>query len=310
MLRLIIDTDAGHDDLMAIAYLLTQPTVVIEAITIANGLAEVESGARNILKLLTRVRKNEIPVFVGDPKPLAGTHAFPRSWRRLANELPRVNLPEVPLCPGQIPAVDFLKHHLSQPSAKFHLLTLGPLTNVARAIIEQPSIVQNIEQITMMGGVFKVPGNVFDFEEFKSPSDRVEWNFFVDPLATKTVLESGLKLFIIPLDATNQVRLDLPFLETFKQRQYSPLGQVVGEILEGIRHFIEDKFYYAWDPLAAMTLVDETVVRTRNVFVQVNLTPPHTGQTRITSSGQFRTKVALNANRQKFIDNFINAFSK
>ena len=84
----IIDTDAGSDDLMAIAFLLARPDVHIEAITIANGLAHVPKGAANVLRLLTVAGHPEIPVYLGSQTPLYKTAEFPKEWRRIADDLP------------------------------------------------------------------------------------------------------------------------------------------------------------------------------------------------------------------------------
>src|SRR5712692_1236705 len=78
----IIDTDAGSDDLMAIAFLLSHPTVRIEAVTIANGLAHVDAGARNLVRLLDLRGRKNVLVFAGRPTPLRGNAEFPAEWRK------------------------------------------------------------------------------------------------------------------------------------------------------------------------------------------------------------------------------------
>src|SRR5258708_13634022 len=77
----IIDTDAGSDDLMAIAFLVAHPSVSIEAITIVNGLAHVDAGARNMTRLLKLSRRREVPVFLGRTTPFRGTPPLPAQWR-------------------------------------------------------------------------------------------------------------------------------------------------------------------------------------------------------------------------------------
>src|SRR5580704_8503099 len=84
---IIIDTDAGSDDILAIAYLLSHPSVHIDAITIANGLAHVDAGAHNLAKLVEVSGRPNVPVFAGRPTPLKGSAEFPREWRKLADEL-------------------------------------------------------------------------------------------------------------------------------------------------------------------------------------------------------------------------------
>lgn len=89
----IIDTDAGADDLMALAFLLASPGVHIEGITVGTGLAHVGPGARNVLRLLQVAGRSDIPVCIGRSTPLAGGRAFPQAWRALTDELPGVDLP-------------------------------------------------------------------------------------------------------------------------------------------------------------------------------------------------------------------------
>ena len=76
-LPVIIDTDSGVDDMMAIAYLLAQPEIKIEAITISNGLAHVDKGAQNVIRLLEQAGRPQIPVYIGRDKPLSGNAEFP-----------------------------------------------------------------------------------------------------------------------------------------------------------------------------------------------------------------------------------------
>ncbi|MDQ6676488.1 MAG: nucleoside hydrolase, partial [Acidobacteriota bacterium] len=105
--NIIIDTDAGTDDLMAIAFLLSRPDVRIEAITVVNGLAHVPAGARNIERLLQLAGKPEIPVYEGRPTPLEGANEFPAPWRLVADELPGVGLPTNTRNPEPASAVSY-----------------------------------------------------------------------------------------------------------------------------------------------------------------------------------------------------------
>ncbi len=90
----IIDTDAGSDDLMAIAFLLSRPDIHVEAITIVNGMAHVQAGARNVLRLLELAGRSDIPVYAGRETPLSGNVEFPAEWRHTSDNLPGVTLPD------------------------------------------------------------------------------------------------------------------------------------------------------------------------------------------------------------------------
>jgi len=305
--NLIIDTDVGQDDLMAIAYLLSRSDVQIEAITIANGLAHVEAGAHNVLKILSRAGK-DIPVYVGNPVPLMGDRAFPNEWRLMSDILPGVQIDNVIYDIQPENAIDFLITRLQQENKPVRILALGPLTNLAIVYQSAPQCFNLIEEIVLMGGAFNVPGNVFDVGEFTSPSDYVEWNLFVDPLAAKIVCESGVKLLFVPLDATNKVFIDTDFLNKFNNINHNILGRFVNDILNSARFLIEEGDYYAWDPLAAATLVDPSIVTIAEYHVKIETDYPHAGQTTIIDDGQYRARIALDTDRQKFIENFIQTF--
>src|SRR5206468_47699 len=93
-LPIIVDTDAGPDDMIALAYLLSSRDARIEAITVVHGVAHVSEGSRNVRRLLNLAGKPEIPVFEGEERPLRGLRPFPADWRALADKLPGVALPE------------------------------------------------------------------------------------------------------------------------------------------------------------------------------------------------------------------------
>src|SRR5215471_12587319 len=99
---IIIDTDAGTDDFMAIAYLLSLKGLRIEAITVVHGLAHVKEGARNLRRLLRVAEREDIPVFEGATKPLSGSREFPAAWREFTDNLRGVHLPISDVAPPSL----------------------------------------------------------------------------------------------------------------------------------------------------------------------------------------------------------------
>ena len=304
----IFDTDAGPDDVMALAYLLARDDVEIEAITIAYGLAHGPQGAANLAKVATLAGKGDIPVYIGRDRPLLGDAAFPNAWRYLSDALPGVDLPTAFKPPQQEPAADFLKDRMHDATRPVHILALGGLTNLA-ALHDDRAALPALGEIVIMGGAFDVPGNVFNSGEFFSPTDTAEWNVFVDPLAAQRVFDLGVPMLVVPLDATNKVPIDAAFIDAFHAMEQTPLGRMTGQVLESIRRYAEAGVYYAWDPLAAVALLDRSVVHTLDHPVSVEQALPDAGTTRRAATGP-AAAVAYDADRDAFQHLFLETFAQ
>jgi pyrimidine-specific ribonucleoside hydrolase len=304
---LIIDTDGGSDDLMAISFLLAHPTVRIEAITVVNGLVHVDAGARNMVRLLELAGRKDIPVFAGRGTPLRGHNEFPAEWRKTSDDLPGVTLPSASRKPEIKRAADYLVERLKQSPVR--ILALGPLTNIAEAMERQPSVKNAIREIVIMGGAISVPGNLGDGDLFKTTNKTAEWNIFVDPLAARVVFRSGVPIRLIGLDATNKVPIDVAFLREFKDHARSPLGRFVAEVLETDRPMINGGFFFAWDPLAAVALLHPSIVRTAPMHIDVRQDAPEEGRT-VPAPGRRNVRVAMDADPAAFRKLFLEAFSR
>jgi pyrimidine-specific ribonucleoside hydrolase len=306
---IIIDTDAGSDDLLAIAFLLSHPSVHIDAITVANALVHVDAGARNVARLVELSGRTNLPVFAGRPTPLKGTAEFPREWRKISDELPGVVLPETSRSPESKRAADFLIEYLKGQNRHVQILALGPLTNLAEALQREPSVAHAIDRIVIMGGALHVPGNLGDGGVFQTPNKTAEWNIFVDPLAARIVFRSGIPIVLVPLDATNKVPIDLAFLREFQRRARSPLGRVAAQVLEADREAIQGGFFFAWDPLAAVALLHPEVVKSSRLHIDILQDAPEDGRTAQTP-GSPNANVALDADAAAFRKIFLQAFEK
>lgn len=304
----IFDTDAGPDDVMALAYLLARDDVKIEAITIAYGLAHGPQGAANLAKVAALAGQGDLPVYIGRDRPLQGEAAFPKAWRSISDALPGVDLPATFRPPEPEPAADFLKKRLRDITRPVRILALGGLTNLA-ALYDLRASLEGLDEIVIMGGAFDVPGNVFSSGEFISPTETAEWNLFVDPLAAQRVFGLGARMLVVPLDATNKVPIDATFLDAFHAGAQTLLGRMTGQVLESIRRYAEAGVYYAWDPLAAVAMLDRRVVRTVDHPVSVDQEPPDAGTTRRAATGPV-ARVAYDADADLFHRLFIDAFAR
>jgi pyrimidine-specific ribonucleoside hydrolase len=304
---IIIDTDAGSDDIMAVALLLSHPSVQIDAITVDNGLAHVDAGARNMGRLLDLAGRKQVPVFAGRDKPLRGNAEFPADWRKITDDLPGVPLPPASRTPEKKLAVDYLVERLRNAPAPVQILALGPLTNIAEALERDRSIAAHIQEIVIMGGAVRAPGNLQDGGVFHTQNSTAEWNMFIDPMAARIVFRSGVPIRLIALDATNKVKITPEFLREFEAKARSPLGRVVAGVLKADRALIDTGFFYAWDPLAAAALLRPNIVKTAAMHIEIKEDAPEEGRT-AESPGAPNTKVAVDADAKAFRALFLESF--
>ena len=305
----IIDTDAGSDDLMAIAFLLSRKDVKVEAITVVDGLAHVPAGAKNLLRVLD-LAGARVPVHEGRETPLQRTSPFPAEWRQTSDSLPGVRLPMTRRTPEPQNAVDYLVARLGASDRPVRILALGPLTNLGEAFRRAPSSVRAVTELVIMGGAVGARGNLDDGGFFKTDNTTAEWNLFHDPLAAEIVFKSGVRLRMIPLDATSKVPIDPAFLQDFTAHARTPLGRMVAQILEAERPQIEQKIFFAWDPLAAVALTDPGAVRTKQLAIEVRRSPPEEGRTKETSGQSPNATVAVDADAARFKRIFLSVFER
>ena len=295
----IIDTDMGLDDMMAIALLLSHREIQIEAITVVNGLAHVKPGAANARRLVSLSGRTGIPVFEGRETPLQRTADFLPAWREPCDR---------PLSKATIPATTteraevWLAHRLQDTAHPVRILALGPLTNVALAL--KSAHLKTVQEIVLMGGAFHVPGNTQEMTVPQTATSTSEANFFVDPEAAAQVFRSGVPIRVVPLDATNQVKLDAAFVDRFKATAKGPLAAVVSTFLT--------KDSYTYDALAAAALLDPAVATwtPAHVVIKVSgmISGNNTGRS-VMEPGVPNAKLALDASRAHFDRIFLQAFT-
>lgn len=302
---IIVDTDAGSDDYMAIAFLLARPDVRLEAIVLVNGLAHVDAGARNLLRLV-QLSGKKVPVFLGRATPLEGTNEFPAAWRKMSDELPGVNLPALSTQPETRSALSYYQDRLRQPA---RILALGPLTNLAEVIAKQPSAIANIRELTVMGGAVHVPGNLQDGGVFREGNALAEWNIYVDPRAAAEVFAKVRGIRLVSLDATNRVPLRMSYVKQFTDGAMgTPLGRFIIDLFRLDEPLIRERFFYAWDPLAAVAMV-EGVVAFTPAQLSVVTQGPETGRTLDTFRGRPNATYSSNVDPNAFYTAYFNAFA-
>lgn len=216
--RIIIDTDPGLDDALAILHALNCGRFEVLGLTTMAGNIGIDNTTRNAGRLLAAMGRSDIPVITGAAKPLA-RGMIDISDIHGSDGLHGLALPEpqaTPLSDAVTWMADLL---LAEPAGSVDIFALGPLTNIARLITEHPKAAARIGQIIAMGGAVDEPGNI---------GPRSEFNFATDPEAADIVLRAGLDLTLVPLDVTRKVRADTAFMSSL--RGTSP-GDIAAEII-------------------------------------------------------------------------------
>jgi purine nucleosidase len=244
--RIIIDTDPGQDDAVAILLALASPGEidVLGIVAVAGNvpLAHTERNARRIVELAGRP---EVPVFAGCVRPMmrplrTAEHVHGRTGLDGA-DLPD---PKVPL--QQKHGVDFIIDTLraAEPGS-VTLCTLGPLTDIGMALVKAPDIAQHMREIVMMGGAYFEVGNI---------TPTAEFNIFVDPEAADVVMKSGIPIVMSPLDLTHRMLTTRERLDAF-----AALGNKSGKTVSGLLSFSE-RFDLAKYGSIGAPLHDPTVI--------------------------------------------------
>jgi inosine-uridine nucleoside N-ribohydrolase len=297
----VIDTDMGADDAMAIAFLLRRPDVEVKAITVTGaGLAHCEPGVRNTLRLLALANHPDIPVACGRATPLQGHHAYPDVWRQQADILNGVPLPEPRSSASASTAVQVLTSVLEGSERKVTVLALGNLTNLAEAFQARPSLTERVERLYVMGGAVAVPGN--------APNPHAEWNIYVDPEAAARVFEA-VPVLLVPLDATNHVQVTEEFLQRFEKDRQTPEADFVYQLLASDPDYVRSGTYFFWDPLAAVSLAVEGIVTFEPKKVRVVVEEGESsGRTQEAEAGH-AVHAGVSADRQKFESAFLDTLN-
>ena len=202
--KIIIDTDPGQDDAVAILLALASPELDVLGITCVAGNVGLDLTTLNACKICELAKKPETLVFAGASKPLTRSLVTAEHVHGKTG-LDGIELPIPKMEISSTHAVDFIVDSLMVSKSKeITLCALGPLTNLALAITQEPKIRSKIDQIVLMGGGFFEGGNI---------TPAAEFNIFVDPEAADIVVNSGVKIVMMPLDITHKVLATKNFIE-------------------------------------------------------------------------------------------------
>ena len=274
----LIDTDPGIDDALALLLALASPEVSVEAITTVAGNVPVDLTTANVHRILSiAAPAARIRVARGAAAPLRGplvtadhVHGDDGlggiSTLREADGRLRYPAPASAAfraTAGSVDGADLILEMADRFAGQLVIVTLGPLTNLAVALERDRRRLSRVARIVVMGGAIAEPGNV-------TPS--AEYNFHVDPEAAAAVLRSGLPLEIVPLDATEQVRLRRGDLAAALERGWGPVARFIDDFTGHLFSFGDrrgEEGFALHDPLAVGVALDPLLVELKPYHVDV-----------------------------------------
>jgi pyrimidine-specific ribonucleoside hydrolase len=261
--RIILDTDPGVDDALAIFLALRSPELKVEAITPVSGNVPLSLTLPNALRLVEIARRTDVPVAAGAATPLV-RRLVTASYVHGNNGLGGAEFPEPKLKPVTENAAQIICQIVSSSPGQITIVGIGPLTNVATALKSDPELAPKIKEIVVMGGSLTA-GNI-------TPS--AEFNFYVDPEAARIVFDSGVPITMVGLNVTEKVLLGEPQIKILEAAQ-NPVSQASAKILRStLAHLrggrgISTKGMAMHDPLTVAYLIDPTLLTLKDYVVEI-----------------------------------------
>ena len=317
MQRIILDTDPGVDDALAIALALNSSGLKVEAITTVNGNVGVDYCTRILSLILSAMGNVSVPIVAeGESQPLSvsivnASHVHGSDGLGGVTQLRDANgnqcyldmlLPSV-----TTGAVDVVLELVTRYPGQVVLLCIGPLTNIAKAVLKCPIGMKKTKGIVLMGGAFEVYGNV---------TLSAEFNVYADPHAAQIVFDSGIPITIVPLDVTHQVLLNAREFEKLCVRHGGQWGKFLSDCtkvcFEFHRYHEGLDGFYLHDPVAVGYLEYPGFFDTVPAYVQVEI---NDGLTRGRTVADLRAdridgpepnaQVCVGINTSQFLDYFL-----
>ena len=259
--RVIIDTDPGTDDALAIFLALNSPELKIEALTPVAGNVPLELTLPNALRLLEIAGRTDIPVAAGADRPLA-RRLITATYAHGENGLGGIQFPDPKTKPVAETATQLIRRLVHASPHEIHLITIGPLTNIATAFREDPELPSLIPSITIMGGSLS-GGNV---------SPAAEFNIYVDPEAAQIVFQAGVPLTMVGLDVTRRAMLREEDIQRM-ERSSKPEGRAAGKIARASMNHVRQTSATGGpamhDSLAMGAFLDPGVVTLQDLLVEI-----------------------------------------
>ncbi|CNE01276.1 pyrimidine-specific ribonucleoside hydrolase RihA [Yersinia nurmii] len=297
---IIIDCDPGHDDAIALILALASPELKVEAVTTSAGNQTSEKTLRNALRILTLLKRQDIPVAGGAQKPLLRELIIADNVHGESG-LDGPALPEPDFAPQAENAVELIARVLRASPRPITLVATGPLTNIALLLASHTELTPKIERIVIMGGSVML-GNW---------TPAAEFNIYVDPEAAERVFQSGIPLTMAGLDVTHKAQVMSEDIERFRQ-----LGNPVADVVAGLLDFFmlyhrQERWGFKGaplhDPCTIAWLLAPELFQSIDRWVGIETQGKYTQGMTVTDFYQLtgktaNTQILMDINRQSFID--------
>lgn len=302
----IYDDDGSPDGTTALFHLLSEPAVELKAVSISYGEAHPATYIQHIGRKLDEFGFHDIPLGAGQDAPLAGHNGFPEWLRDASDDFWGISIPNPTKKYPVQDAAELMVSVIHQSPEPVTIFISGPCTNLAQALRLDQGIQANIAAVYIMGGAVHVLGNVHDFY----PEDNntvAEWNIYSDPQAASEVFKSGLHIFLIPLDATNQVKVS-----SQDTRQWRNGGQIADSAADFYDMLLENNQSMAiWDLMTSVIMVEPGLCGFQPMHLEVVTTEgTSSGQTIFLVDSEPTINVCLDPDGDAIQQWIINTFSQ
>lgn len=267
--RILIDTDPGIDDAMAILLAFNSPEVKVEALTTVFGNGGTETTTANALRLVEMGGRPDVPVARGAESPLLRPFTG-EGWRvHGRNGLGEVELPPPEGQPDVRRAAQLIVDTVMANPGEITLVPLGPLTNIALAVSLEPRIAEQVQEVVLMGGAANAQGNA---------SSVAEANIRNDPEAAYIVFEAPWRVTMVGLDVTRKVIMTPDYIEGLAASggQFTPfIAKITQHYMDFYRTYVGLDGFHVHDSSALAYVIDPTLFETVSVPVTVETNSPH-----------------------------------
>ncbi len=293
IINLIVDTDTGVDDTLALFLLKGNKNIKIELITTVQGNSTIENVTTNALFVKNLININA-PLYAGSDRPLVREPIYSSVHGEYS--LGDISIPES--TNWESGAVEKIIEVVNKKPGEVVILALGPLTNIAKALGIDPNFANKVKKIVIMGGAVRVPGNM--------ANNSAEFNFLCDPDAASIVLSSQLDKIIIPLDVCNKVAMyEREFDELKSEEIYETLMKLIRPYIKLLKEVDGLNGAVMYDPVAAYYLINPNAFESEDLNLEISIDKDNEyGKVSENNSDTNKTKVCLAVDREKFVSDF------